>query len=263
MPAPSRRLREFYREGRLAAGLLAAVRKVLRPIVDAGGLIFFDCDLRRVVAPPSTGEFVVREAGLADLALLETIEDAPRRRRQARERLAGGERWFVAIDAATGRLANFRWVTPRGTIPELQRDLQIAPDEVYIYDLYTVPEFRRRGVDAVARPTVYASLREEGIVRMHAYIAAWNHASLRAARALLVPLGRVQYVSFFGRRPLLFGAQALRRKGVELCASRVRASSARNAPSSAAVGGAVSPHPVPIDSDHPVDARTSSMRTPE
>jgi GNAT superfamily N-acetyltransferase len=235
----------------------------MRPAVDAGSLIFFECDLRRVGTPPAHDEFIVREASLSDLDLLETIDDAARRKRQAAERLAAGERWFVGIHAASNRLANFRWVTARGTIPEIQRDLCIPRHEVYIYDLYTAPEFRRRGVDAVVRPTVYARLRDEGIVRIHAYIAASNHASLRAARTLLAPIGRVYFVSLFGQRPLLFGAQALRAKGVELCASRVRASSARNAANSAGAGGAVSPHRIAIESGHPVESRTSSMRTPE
>lgn len=232
------RVRARVAQDGASAVVLAGARRLLRPVVQFGVLVFFDCDLRAPLPEPAAaGAFDVREGGVADVPLLDAAPEARRRRAQAIERLARGERWFVGLDRETGALANCRWVTTRGYIPEIDHDLRTAGGEVYIYDLYTLPAYRRRGADTVIRHAVYSRLREAGVSRIHAYIDASNHASLRAARRLLRPLGRIWYVAVRHVPPLVFGVQALRRSaGVDLCRSRVRRSSSRSAARSASPG---------------------------
>jgi hypothetical protein len=218
LAAHFQRAREYYLEGRIAAAGLAVLRKAAGPAVAYGTLIFFRCRLRDVPRLPSGPTRIrVREAGLGDLRLLEQLDDAPRRVAQARHRLATGDRWLIGIDEGTGRLATWRWVTQHGYIPELDRHIAVPASDVYIYDLFTAPAFRRQGVDSIARPAMYGLLRDEGVRALHAYIDAANHASLRAARHLLRRTGSITYLTVRGHRPVVLGAPALQqRAGIRL-----------------------------------------------
>ena len=100
------------------------------------------------------------------------------------QRFARGDRWFVGIDASNGRLANYRWVTTAWElIPELGRNVVPQPGETFIYALYTLPEYRRRGIDSFTRQYTYDLLhRTSGIRRVLASIFDDNKASFRASR---------------------------------------------------------------------------------
>jgi hypothetical protein len=77
----------------------------------------------------------------------------------------------------------------------LDRQLVVGPDQAYFYDLYTLPEFRRRGIDGYSRQTLYTHLhREFGIQRVIVYICADNYPSLQAARPFLQRIGRIWYI---------------------------------------------------------------------
>jgi len=189
------RIKAIRRDAGMGGLVLFALKKLLRPVMDFGTLVFFECDLRKPfpTAPPNKG-FVAREAFRPDLELLAALENGEQYRLTAGQRLNNGERWFVGIEARTGELANYRWMTERtGYIPEISRYLMLRPGEVYIYDLFTLPRYRRHGVDAFVRHSVYRSLAAAGVVKIHAYIRGSNYPSLKAARLLL------WYVTLFGR----------------------------------------------------------------
>jgi hypothetical protein len=78
-------------------------------------------------------------------------------------------------------------------IPEIDRYLMLKPDEVYAFDLNTLPEFRRRGIDGYTRNCVYGYFRDLGYTRLYAYIHGDNRPSLNAAKNYLKPIGRVWY----------------------------------------------------------------------
>ena len=112
----------------------------------------------------------------------------------------------MGIEEATGKLTNYRWVnTSDAYIPELQRYLIVKPGEAYIYDLNTLPEFRRRGIDAYTRHWIYSYLRDSGYSKVYAYIHGDNAASLKASRILLKPVARIWYMQLRGFRPLVLG----------------------------------------------------------
>lgn len=181
--------------------LLLGLKRVLKPVLDFGSLVFFECDLRRPFppAPPDNG-FSAREGFESDIDLLQAREDGDQYRPIALERLRNGERWFIGVESSTGQLANYRWMTDRAAaVPEIGRYMMLKPGEVYIYDLFTLPRYRRHGVDAYVRHSVYSLLASSGLVKIHAYIRGSNHASLRAARSLLTETGRLWYVTAFGR----------------------------------------------------------------
>src|SRR5262249_44724223 len=152
-------------------------------------LVFIECDLQkpmpeRRVIPGIT----VREATANDVSLFTEHE-------LFLKRFHDGHRCFMGIEEATGKLTNYRWVTTSASyIPELRRFLMLRPTEVYVYDLKTLPEFRRRGIDSYTRHCIYSHLRDTGYTKVYAYIHGDNLPSIKASQILLRIVGRVWYV---------------------------------------------------------------------
>ncbi len=199
--------RQLISQGDLQIAAWLALKKVVRPIADIGIVHFFECDLRSGLPPVrDIPGIIAREAFLEDIDLLDAAEDAAAKKADAVERLKNGDRWFVGIDAGNGKLTNYRWVATRPTlIPELRSNIVPGPGEVFIYALYTVPEYRRRGIDSFTRHYVYDLLyNTSGVIRVLATIFAGNYASFQASRQFLKEVGRVWYVSIHGGSTRLF-----------------------------------------------------------
>jgi ribosomal protein S18 acetylase RimI-like enzyme len=179
-----------------------SLRKLVRPAVKIGTLVFSECDLRepmpeRQVIPGIT----VRVATLNDAHLFEDRE-------LFFERMKEGNRCFMGVEEATGKLTNYRWInTSAAYVPELKRYMVFRPNEAYAYDLNTLPEFRRRGIDRYTRHYTYSYLREHGYTKLIAYIHGDNYVSLQAARHLLRPTGRVWYIQIRGCNPIMIGGR--------------------------------------------------------
>ena len=189
-----RTIREVYRGAGLSGLVLRATAKLLRPLVEIGSLVFFECDLR-VPLPtvPPVGGIQFTELTLDDLHLFEPA--GPRPVERARERFQRGERCFAGIETGTGRLVNYRWMTAvAGYIPEIDRYLSLRTGEAYIYDLETLPEFRNRGIDSYLRYLTYSQLQQRGFTRVYAYVLGENYISLKSVRRLLKRSGRIWYV---------------------------------------------------------------------
>jgi ribosomal protein S18 acetylase RimI-like enzyme len=189
-------------EGGTKTLVTRSLRKLVRPAVKIGTLVFSECDLRepmpeRQVIPGIT----VREATLNDAHLFEDRESFF-------ERLREGSRCFMGIEDATGKLTNYRWInTSAAYVPELKRYMVFRPNEAYAYDLNTLPEFRRRGIDRYTRHHTYSYLREHGYTKLYAYIHGDNYVSLQAARHLLRPIARVWYIQIRGCNPIMIGGR--------------------------------------------------------
>jgi ribosomal protein S18 acetylase RimI-like enzyme len=194
------RAKEIYLQQGLKTAAIMGAKRVFAPLVRLGTLYFFECDLAKGL--PRVREvpgIVLREAFLKDLHLLEGTGHTSKE--QALLRLRQGDRWFMGVEESTGKLTNYRWVTrTRSRVPEISRDLIVGPGEAYVYDLVTLPEFRRRGIDSYTRHILYDYLHCEcGIRRILAYIHPENKASLMAARKFLDSIGRVRYACILGR----------------------------------------------------------------
>lgn len=187
---------------------ILGLKKLTRSVLDFGSLYFFECDLQKPLPPVRPNPAVViREAFLADLDLLDKMDDAHRHKQVAIERLDRGDRWFVVLDSATGELANFRWLSHSGAwIPEIERYLHLKPGEVYFYDLFTRPKYRRMGIDALARHTLYSLLADSGMTRVYAYVHGCNYPMLQASRRVLSKIARVWYIRLRRRDPLILCA---------------------------------------------------------
>lgn len=196
-----------------------SLKKLFLPLARAGTLVFAEVDLTkpiREVLPISGIE--AREAFVGD----EWLFDDPG---LFLERTSRGDRCFLAVESATGRLANYRWIsTSPSHIPELNRYLVPEANTVYAYDLVTLPQFRRRGIDSYTRYFSYSFLQRSGVTKIYAYIHGDNQPSLKSASHFNRRIGRIAYVQFRGCEPLIFGKRnqklphLLRLKDVNLAA---------------------------------------------
>jgi hypothetical protein len=195
-------IQRAWTEGGAKTVVTRSLRRFVRPAIKMGSLVFIECDLRQPM--PERREvpgFIVREATVDDAFLLAD-------RDLFLERMNRGHRCFMGIEEATGKLSNYRWIcTGFADIPELRRQLVLKPGEAYAYDLNTLPEFRRRGIDAFTRHWIYSHLRDTGHTKVYAYIHGDNHPSLKASRILLRPVGRVFYFQFRDWPPLMIGGR--------------------------------------------------------
>jgi hypothetical protein len=115
-------------EGGTKTIVTRSLRKLVRPAVKIGTLVFSECDLRepmpeRQVIPGIT----VREATLNDAHLFEDPESFFGRIRE-------GSRCFIGVEDATGKLTNYRWInTSAAYVPELKRYMVFRPNEAYAF----------------------------------------------------------------------------------------------------------------------------------
>jgi len=206
LTAPLTRARELHHRFGLKATLGLAFKKILSPVARVGSVYLMECDL--TAGPPQLKTlpgFIAREAFLEDIDLLDDVENGVDAKRDATARFKRGDRWFVGIDSASGKLANFRWsATAWELVPELERNIIPKPGEAFVYALYTAPDYRRRGVDSFTRSYTYNVLHQFGIRRILATIFAENTVSMKAGRKYLNKVGRVWYASVLGGRTRVF-----------------------------------------------------------
>jgi len=193
-------IQRAFAEGGPKTVIARSLRRLARPVFKGGSLVFTWCDLTQPFPEArQVPGILVRQA---------TIEDAVLFEDQALflQRFNQGNRCFMGIEQQTGKLANYRWVNfSRAYIPEIDRYLMLRPWEAYIFDLNTLPEFRRRGIDAQTRHYTYSYVRDMGYRTIFAYIHGDNYPSLMASRHLLEPTGRVWYIQLRGCEPIMIG----------------------------------------------------------
>jgi len=195
-----------WREGGPKTVFMRSLKRFVRPAFKFGTLVFTECDLTKPIPERRAGpEIIVREATIGDVHLFAD-------QGVFLERLTAGHRCFMGIEPATGKLTNYRWVNISAAyIPELKRYWIMKPGEAYVYDLNTLPEFRRLGIDTQTRYHTYSYLRDTGYTKICAYIHGDNHPSLRASRHFLKPVARIRYIHVRGFQPIMIGG---RKRGV-------------------------------------------------
>ena len=113
---------------------------------------------------------------------------------EARSRLAQGHRCFGVW--YEGRLVSTRWLAA-GTIRlgYLRREVDLPPGQLYIYEIYTEPGHRGRGISGAAGALVPPILTAEGVRRIVGVLEPENRAGIRAnEKAGFRIVGRIGYV---------------------------------------------------------------------
>jgi GNAT superfamily N-acetyltransferase len=121
-------------------------------------------------------------------------------RPQLEERLARGDECYVA--RAEGRIAAISWISRDAHFfRSIGCRYALPPSEVYLYDSFTDPSLRGRGIAPALGVWVLERLRRRGVTRMVLAIVPENAANRRArAKTGFRPFMRIDYVRFAGRR---------------------------------------------------------------
>ena len=194
------RFRSAFAEGSSKIIITRCCRKLFSAVARFGTLVFAEVDLTQPIHEvPSVPGIIPREGKAEDASLVQNPA-------VFLERIAQGDRCFMGIEEKTGKLTNYRWITTSPAyIPELGRYLIVQPTAVYAYDLVTLPEFRRRGIDSFMRYYTYSHLRDSGFTKIYAYIHGDNRPSLKSARQFNREIGRILYFQVRGCQTLMIG----------------------------------------------------------
>ena len=113
---------------------------------------------------------------------------------EIRRRLEAGQRFFVARHE--GRIIHGEWVaTQRAWIDYLACEIRLAPDEVYVYDSFTSPDFRGRNISPARSTQALRYIRDAGYRRIMAAILLENKPAFRVFEKVgFRPLGLMDYV---------------------------------------------------------------------
>ena len=203
----SRQVQTAYRDGGPGHVVFSIAKKVLWPVCQLGYLMFFDKDLANYTSGPAKGSSI-RLALLppSDCSLLAFSRPGdPHVVRHALERFQKGDQCFVAI-ASNNQVAHSRWVSTNDTcIPELEMTTRPRPMQGYMYDGYSRPDFRGRGIDGAVRNFIFETLKSQGINNVYSYVRSDNPVGIRAARRWQHQIGGVWYLRLNDADPLVLG----------------------------------------------------------
>jgi len=98
-----------------------------------------------------------------------------------------------------GDIVHLKWIAfNEAYAGELERKLRIDPDSAYIYDTYTVPEYRGLGIAPKVMEKAFSYLYERGIRKVYVCIRHNNFPSLRAAQKEgFRKIGSITYTRIF------------------------------------------------------------------
>jgi len=124
---------------------------------------------------------VLRRATAADLARFEGFV-LPSELRHFAHRLARGRYCFLAVDA--DNLAAYCWATTNVEFAIDNLKMQLQPEDAYVDDAFTVPAFRRKGIQTAVHLYRLEYMRNLGCQRAILIVDAKNTASQRLVRKL-------------------------------------------------------------------------------
>lgn len=148
----------------------------------------------RQVSPRVAAYF--KEAGQELSELLVQLMGLPSPE-QVSERFASGRRCFAAW--VGNQIASICWVSQNPEcIGELEREIRLRPDEAYIWDCLTLPDFRRRRLYSALLSFMLGALKSEGVYRVWIGSSLDNLPSIRAfSNAGFQPVISLIYLRMF------------------------------------------------------------------
>jgi GNAT superfamily N-acetyltransferase len=112
-------------------------------------------------------------------------------------RLASGRRCFIA--RVNGEIAAYGWVSRSvECIGEIEHELHLLPEEAYVWDCATLPQYRRKGLYTALLSFILANLCHEDLNRVWIGSSLKNKPSLRGfSKAGFQPVIRLFYLRLF------------------------------------------------------------------
>jgi len=123
----------------------------------------------------------LRPATEADLARFTGLVP-PSEQRHFGRRLANGRRCFLALDGEN--LAAYCWASTEIRFEIDNLELPLQPGDVYVDDAYTVPAYRRKGIQTAVHLYRLGYMRDLGCRRAILIVDVKNTASQRLIRKL-------------------------------------------------------------------------------
>jgi hypothetical protein len=133
------------------------------------------------------------------------------------EAIARGDRCYALFDG--NRLVSYSWYSTRAKpLWEIEPSLALYfnPSYAYMYNSYTVPQYRGRGLQGVGGEAALRAWVDQGLKGLVCYVESSNLASLRACH-------RLGYVTFghfvtlrLGRRLVCWGTPGCRQYGLRI-----------------------------------------------
>lgn len=177
--------------------LSAFFRKIVGPLFVFERIFVFEKALSKAC-------FQARDQAITDVRLAQS-DDISKivnkfrrfRRGKAEERLKVGHLCFIA--EKNGDIVHFKWVAFNGVyVKELERSIRLSSDSAYIYDAYTVPEYRGIGISPAVSARIFGYLFQKGIKKTYHFIRHDNFPSLRVAEKTgLQNVGEVTLIRLF------------------------------------------------------------------
>ncbi|MDQ3645501.1 MAG: GNAT family N-acetyltransferase [Actinomycetota bacterium] len=192
---------------------MSAYLGALRAWVGSGDTLIV-LSKRPGTAPPPPERTTVEAARPADAGTYERDIGTDTARTFA-SRLSDTSRCFLVRDGQT--IVHATWLSTEPTwVGELGRYFVPPPSAAYVYESYTRPEARGRGIYPRALGAIEGILDQEGIAEMWIGVTKGNHSSLRAiTKAGFSPRWEVPYLRRWGRTDvgLPVGAERLLPEG--------------------------------------------------
>jgi len=120
----------------------------------------------------------------------------------ANERFASGDLCFGAM--VDGTYVHLKWIAlNRFYDPDTDRYIQLGSDSAYVYDGYTLPEYRGLGLTSIVLDETFRYLSKVGIKKVYSLIDHNNAASMKVkSKEKAHMIGTVTYVKIFGLKSL-------------------------------------------------------------
>lgn len=174
--------------GRLQHGL--AIQEILDTLARRGILfypyiVFQEFAEARFSREPDPDTFHARQLTEKDIAQLAAIPERPCTEARMRERFSRGHVGIGAFEQKS--IVAYTWCDLHKLSSPGQRSAlrQLRSDEAYLYDAYTVPRCRGRGLVPFLRSEVYKVMQELGRRRLYSVSLVFN----RSARRFKAKLG--------------------------------------------------------------------------
>ena len=155
-------------------------------------LFRIELNLKRIeVADVLPGRVDVGHVRRLTDADIDVVTAAHRDKGLVRRRLDKGYiAYWVEID---GACVQVMWLaTKRYFVWDIRADILLPPDSVYLFDAFTVPEFRRKGLTNMCTYKCFQSLKDEGIRKAYVLIHTDNvPANIQTERTGFELLGLV------------------------------------------------------------------------
>ena len=104
-------------------------------------------------------------------------------------------------------------------VEDYESEISLADDEVFIYDTFILPEYRKRYLGSIMLQCALNELERIGVSYVFCHIPGWNEASIRLYRSLgFRPVVHVRYLRLLRFRFFSKNLDKVREKGRGLVA---------------------------------------------